>query len=374
MKLLNIGLLSVLFLVACGSDKKVKEKNPTKSSTNFIVEGHIENGRGTVIQLARVAQQAEVLATDTADANGNFKLEGFAREKFVAIFNYDLTKKIFLVVDTADDIHLDIPDQNYDNYVVEGSPESQRFRNLREIEVKSGPELTAIREKAEKVDPEDEKTLNKLREEFQEVNNKYMKEYIDSLREIKSPLIRLYYNVALQMPFDDSLKKETFELAKESGLQGDLVQTFTRAYQAEMATAVGAVAPELVMPDSLGRPESTSSLRGKVVLIDFWASWCGPCRQENPNVVRMYQKYKDKGFEIYGVSLDDDKSKWINAIHQDGITWKQVCDFRSWQCMAARTYAVNAIPATFLIDREGKIIAKNLRGEELEAKLKEVLN
>jgi len=365
-------LIGILVFSAC-DDKKAK-KAPSDNFNNFVIEGTIENGRGTVIMLGRIGQQAEILATDTADVDGNFHLEGFAREKFVAIFNFDQYKKIFLVVDTTDHIKLQVPDQNYDNYTVNGSEESEIFRRLRDIEVRSGKELGEIRQRAELLDPEDEGSLDKLRAEFEKVNTKYVQEYSDSLKDVHSPLVKLYYHLALQVPFTDSMKAELYEEAKASGLQGDLVQSFVRNYQAQMATAVGKVAPEIVLPDTSGNPIALSSLRGKVVLIDFWASWCGPCRQENPNVANLYQRYKDKGFEIYGVSLDKEGAKWKEAIHQDGIHWVHVSDLQEWRSAGARLYAVTSIPSTFLIDRDGKIIAKDLRGKALADKLQEVLN
>ena len=136
---------------------------------------------------------------------------------------------------------------------------------------------------------------------------------------------------------------------------------------------VGSEAPEIALSDTTGATVPLSSLRGKYVLLDFWASWCGPCRSENPNVVRMYDKYKDKGFAIYSVSLDKDKESWVRAIRNDRLTWTHVSDLKYWQSEAAQKYGVQGIPATFLLDKDGKIIAKNLRGPALEQKLEEIL-
>ena len=137
--------------------------------------------------------------------------------------------------------------------------------------------------------------------------------------------------------------------------------------------AIGAEAPEIALPTPQGEVLKLSDLRGKVVLIDFWASWCGPCRRENPNVVRVYDRYKNRGFEILGVSLDRSREPWLQAIAADGLTWKHVSDLRFWQSTAAQTYQIGSIPATILLDREGRILAKNLRGPALEAKLAEIL-
>lgn len=135
---------------------------------------------------------------------------------------------------------------------------------------------------------------------------------------------------------------------------------------------VGGEAPEIAQESPEGRTVKLSDLRGKVVLIDFWASWCRPCRIENPNVKRVYDKYQRKGFEILGVSLDRTKEAWVEAIRQDGLPWKHCSDLASWNNSAAQTYGVSSIPYTVLVDRDGKVLAKGLRGAQLEAKLAEI--
>lgn len=140
------------------------------------------------------------------------------------------------------------------------------------------------------------------------------------------------------------------------------------------ATAIGQQAIDFTANDVNGNPVSLSSFKGKYVLVDFWASWCGPCRAENPNVVKAYNKYKDKNFTILGVSLDEDGAKWKEAIAHDKLNWTQVSDLKGWKSEPAGKYGVKAIPANFLIDQDGKIIGHNLRGDKLEEKLAEVLS
>ena len=136
---------------------------------------------------------------------------------------------------------------------------------------------------------------------------------------------------------------------------------------------VGMEAPDIEMNDTAGVVRRLSDLRGKVVLIDFWASWCGPCRMENPNVVRVYQQYRDKGFEVFSVSLDNNRGKWLEAIKKDNLMWpNHVSDLRGWSSAGGRLYGINSIPATVLVDRDGKVLARNLRGPQLEDKLKEI--
>jgi peroxiredoxin len=132
---------------------------------------------------------------------------------------------------------------------------------------------------------------------------------------------------------------------------------------------VGEIAPDITLADTTGKMVSLSDYKGKVILLDFWASWCGPCRRENPNVVNIYNKYKDKGFFVFGVSLDNDGKRWKEAIVKDNLTWAHISDLKGWQSYAAQLYQVKGIPQTYLLDRDGKILAKNLRGVELELKL-----
>ncbi len=140
------------------------------------------------------------------------------------------------------------------------------------------------------------------------------------------------------------------------------------------APGVGQMAPDISLTSPDGRVIKLSSLRGQVVLIDFWASWCGPCRKENPYTVEIYEEYKEKGFTVYSVSLDQNKAAWLKAIQKDGLVWDyHVSDLKGWRNKAAADYGVEAIPATFLVDRNGTIVAKDVHGGELDKAVRKAL-
>lgn len=139
-----------------------------------------------------------------------------------------------------------------------------------------------------------------------------------------------------------------------------------------LKVAVGVIAPDFTQNDPDGKPVHLADFRGRYVLVDFWASWCVPCRAENPTVVKAYAKYKDKNFAIIGVSLDKSKDAWVAAIQKDGLPWTHVSDLKYWNNQVAKEYSVGGVPTNFLIDPQGKIVSTNLRGEDLEKKLAEI--
>ncbi len=175
-------------------------------------------------------------------------------------------------------------------------------------------------------------------------------------------------NSSLLIPYGEQYLKDFTQDQSDFALSLSNTITTMRAQMIDMP------APEIAQTDTAGVVRKLSDLKGKYVLLDFWASWCGPCRKENPNVVNLYKKYHDKGFEVFSVSLDRDKAPWIKAIHDDGLLWSNhVSDLQYWSNAAARAYGVQSIPRTMLIDKQGVIIAQNLRGEDLANKIKELM-
>ncbi|MDB5023196.1 MAG: AhpC/TSA family protein [Mucilaginibacter sp.] len=168
-------------------------------------------------------------------------------------------------------------------------------------------------------------------------------------------------------PLLDGLSKELRDT--------ETARALTNALESLKTTANGAMAPDFEQADTLGHPVRLSSFRGKYVLLDFWASWCGPCRQENPNIVKTYNQFKNKNFTVIGISLDkrENAFAWLNAIRSDHLTWTQLSDLQFWNNAVARLYFVQSIPKNFLIDPAGKIVAQDLRGDDLEAELEKVL-
>jgi len=215
-----------------------------------------------------------------------------------------------------------------------------------------------------------DKRANAIRAEIIDVKTTYAKANLDKYTGLMA------FNSTLPPDFNAVEAEKIFSGFSSALKATELGETLAARIEKIKKTQDGAMAPDFMQTDVNGKPVKLSDFKGKWVLLDFWASWCGPCRRENPNLVKTYNNFKDKGFTVLGVSLDKpaDKAKWLAAIEKDGLVWTQVSDLKAWDNQAAKLYEVDAIPMNFLINPEGKIVARYLRGEDLDKKLSEVIH
>ncbi len=324
------------------------------AQSNVQIKGTIVNrGNFDKIYLEDIISQQELASVDLS-SNGDFSMEANIENTNFYRLKLDEENYLILIIQPGEKIIVHADVNELYNPEIKGSENSlliySTFKSSQEFDEK-------IEDYAKKI---------------QEEKKAFIRQTI--LNNLNS-LSTLFFidELSIDEDFDVYQKLDASLYAKYP--DNFLVSELHNKVQSASTLAVGTPAPEIDLPNPDGKNIKLSSLRGKYVLIDFWAAWCRPCRVESPNMVRLYDKYHKKGFEIYSVSLDQTKDAWVKAIEQDGLgKWTHVSDLKYWDSEAGRAYGVDAIPFTVLIDKEGKIIAKGLRGADLEAKLAEIFN
>jgi peroxiredoxin len=264
---------------------------------------------------------------------------------------------------------------NFESIDIKGGKDQEVYANFLALGKPIMRKMDSLGQVAQANDG-NESVLASLQEQFYGLDDELKKKQFEFISTNKSSVATAFIGMNY---LNEKMDKTVEDVEKVYGLLDENVKkTYYGKKLAELSTqmkstVVGAMAPDFSLSDVNGKMVTLSSFKGKYTLVDFWASWCGPCRAENPNVVAAYNKFHNKGFEILAVSLDEQKDKWMQAIEKDNLTWTQVSDLKGWQSDVAAKYGVQSIPSNFILDKEGKIIAKNLRGEELENMLNQII-
>ena len=382
--ILSLFIISITTVSFSSAPKKVE------------ISGIIENAAGKMLYLnAFINNAPSIIDSVVIKKNGKFKLAvnvlkpdfytiGFSKQDY-ALLVLDSVNEGKVINFNADGLKI------METYSISGSKDSEIVKSLVlhlsnhskwKTEYAKGlkdPEFTP-QQKAEtkrKLDSLDQNFITK-RDRF--INTNYKSIAVLAAMGYLNPQTDLTLYKKIEEGLAESVPNSSYHLAVKTQVKQIETQIESRKKEAaererlEQLSAIGSVAPELNFADPNGEVISIESLRGNYVLIDFWASWCRPCRAENPNVVKLYNEYKNKGFTVFSVSLDRDKNRWLGAIKQDNLYWpNHVSDLKQWKSEAVKTYGFTGIPFTVLLDPDGKIIAKNLRGPALENKIKELL-
>lgn len=393
------ALIVVLVLLsACksSSDGQFTITVNYSNASNPVMLGQSEPGAGPVSRVARAYlyevpfASSNIITLDSADLTGNQgKIQLAGEGKTQGLYKVEFSNGHFvLLINDGKNIEVDIDFSRRDNYYsVKGSGASAQLKAFVISYTEHGMKLDeafAQLDSVKQFSASDSLILAATEIKNTRVSdlNNYLKRFI---AETEYPAVAVFalgsasnsFNKAeFEQSLDQMLKRfPEYQPLAELKSHYDAQQ----AQKAEMekrrreeSSWTGKIAPELEMPDVNGKPVKLSSFRGKYVLVDFWASWCKPCRDENPAIVKAYNQFKDKNFTILGVSLDRKKDEWIQAIREDSLTWAHISDLQFWNSKAVKLYHFESIPYNVLIDPEGKVIAEGLRGAQLEARLGEI--
>jgi len=321
-------------------------------------------------------QNPWIYASAVIDSLGSFKMTAPVQAPDIYRLRLDENNYMMMILSPRERITLKtLGNKLGADAIIEGSKHSQLLYNVMKNSQLHDSQKALLNKQYNEIQasPKRDSLSASIIKQFNAIDSLQKMQLKAQMEKTPASLAWIFFQDKLDMINDFAIVDKIDAAMVKTFPENSFVNQYHQLVEIERKTAIGSPAPEIALADPEGKIRKLSSLKGKVVLIDFWASWCGPCRKENPNVVAVYNKYHDAGFEIFSVSLDKDKDSWIKAIAKDNLLWpNHVSDLKYWKSAGAAAYGVTSIPYTVLVDKKGKIVAKKLRGEDLENKVKEL--